>query len=122
MRQRCNNPNHHSYNNYGGRGISICPEWNDFSVFREWAVNNGYEYNADRGRLTLDRINVNGMYSPDNCRFVDMKEQSNNRRRTIVIEHDGKSLPLTKWAEILNIKYATLWKRYKVGTDIFRNT
>lgn len=80
MRQRCNNPNQQSYHNYGGRGISICKEWDDYSVFRDWAFANGYQDDAVRGELTLDRIDVNGNYCPSNCRFVDMVTQANNKR------------------------------------------
>ena len=119
MRQRCNNPKHASYHNYGGRGISICEEWNDFAAFRNWAYDNGYRDNAARGELTLDRADVNKGYSPSNCRFVDMRRQADNRRQSIILEHEGKRLPLTEWANILNVKYPTLWKRYKNGVDIF---
>lgn len=82
MRQRCNNPNQQSYHNYGGRGISICKEWDDYNVFRNWALEHGYQDDAVRGELTLDRIDVNGNYCPDNCRFVDMVTQANNKRCT----------------------------------------
>lgn len=119
MRQRCLNEKHQAYENYGGRGIAICPEWEDFSVFREWAYASGYREDADRGELTLDRIDVNGNYGPDNCRFTSMREQNENRRCSIMIEHDGESHPLTVWAELLGKKYQTLWRRYRNGKPIF---
>lgn len=119
MRQRCNNKNHASYYNYGGRGITICDEWDDFNVFREWALNAGYKEDAPRGQYTLDRIDVNAGYSPDNCRFVNMKEQTDNRRQTIVVEHEGESHPLSVWADLLGEKYCTIWRRYKEGKSIF---
>lgn len=81
MRQRCNDPDHKSYEIYGGRGIRVCEEWNDFSAFESWAILNGYNESAPFGKCTLDRINVNGNYEPDNCRWVDMKTQSQNKRK-----------------------------------------
>lgn len=115
MRQRCNNPKHSAYHNYGGRGIQICQEWDDFAVFRAWAFENGYDDSAPRGTYTLDRISTDQPYSPSNCRWVDMRTQTNNRRVTVFIEHDGQRRPLTEWADITGIPYATLWKRYSRG-------
>ena len=121
MRQRCNNPKHHAYQNYGGRGIKICDEWNDYAAFREWAYANGYRDDAERGELTLDRIDVDNGYSPSNCRFVDMKTQAENRRDSIIVTHNGESHPLTVWAEITGQDYTTLWQRYKRGKQIFND-
>ena len=86
MRERCNNPNNTSYENYGGRGISVCDEWNDFESFYEWAISNGYDKEAKRGDCTLDRIDVNGNYEPSNCRWVDMFVQNRNTRRTMAVK------------------------------------
>ena len=78
MKRRCYNKNNKDYGRYGGRGIVMCDEWkNDFMSFYSWAINNGY-----RDDLTIDRINNDGIYEPDNCKWVTMKEQAQNRSTT----------------------------------------
>lgn len=83
IKKRCYNPNYKQFNDYGGRGIAVCDEWrDDYSAFRDFAMKHGYNPNAKFGECTIDRIDVNGDYSPENCRFVDMKTQNSNKRRS----------------------------------------
>ena len=99
MKQRCSNENHTNYNSYGERGISVCDEWlDDYEVFRDWALANGYSDD-----LTLDRRDNDGIYSPDNCRWADRYTQMNNRRNTKYITYNDETHSVAEWARILNV-------------------
>lgn len=99
MRRRCNNEKTPEYKNYGGRGIKVCAEWDrDFGAFYCWAMANGYDETAKRGECTIDRIDVNGNYCPENCRFVDSMIQAGNKRNNRMIEHNGEVKTQAEWA------------------------
>lgn len=86
MKQRCYYSKHTHYKYYGGRGITVCKEWkNDFNNFYEWAIQNGYDKNAKRSECTIDRIDVNGNYEPNNCRWVSQSIQNMNKRARVVV-------------------------------------
>ena len=90
MKKRCYDPRVHNYPNYGGRGITMCAEWrDDFGKFYEWAVAHGYDKNAPYMQCTIDRIDNDRGYSPDNCRWADAKTQARNQRRWKVKENEG---------------------------------
>lgn len=102
--QRCNNPKHPRYKEYGGRGINLCKEWrNDYGTFEKWAYQNGYDDNAKRYNCTLDRIDNDKGYSPSNCRFVSNKEQCNNKRNNRNITIDGVTHTIQEWSRIYKI-------------------
>lgn len=111
--QRCYNTNCKEYKWYGAKGVKVCPEWKeDFSVFREWALLNGYT-----NKLTLDRINTNGDYEPNNCRWADWITQQNNRSNNRYYTHNGITQTLADWAREYGIPESNLITRLKKGWD-----
>lgn len=94
MRRRCSNPQNPDFPHYGGRGITVCAKWMTFEPFRDWAINNGYE-----ASLTIDRINNDAGYSPENCRWATRAAQNRNRRDNIRYSWKGRSLLLSEIAE-----------------------
>ena len=107
MKQRCDNPNSTSYSYYGGKGISVCTEWSgSFDHFSDWAYANGYTE-----KMTIDRINSNDNYYPQNCRWVSRKAQANNTSANRLITYNGRTQTTAQWAEELGIDARTLWAR-----------
>lgn len=106
MRYRCNAVTHKHYEDYGGRGITYCKEWEEFEPFYEWAIHNGYEDN-----LTLDRINNDGNYEPSNCRWITIEEQQKNRRYNHDIWVDGIKTSLQDVCKMFGINYYTVLSR-----------
>lgn len=118
MKERCYVPSQISYPNYGGRGIKVCPEWQEFIPFMEWAYSNGYDENAKRGQCTLDRIDPNGDYSPENCRWVPMSLQANNKTDNVYLEYNGVIDTLTNHARSLGIDARTAESRKTKGKNV----
>ena len=108
MRKRCYSSKEPAYKDYGGRGIFVCDEWrNDYNSFLNWSLINGYK----KG-LSIDRIDNNKGYTPDNCRFVDNYMQANNKRNNIILELKGEKKTLPNWAREFNISAKKLYARY----------
>ena len=120
MLQRCKNEKDPKYPDYGGRGISVCEEWKRFAPFYEWAKASGYVEGKNRERCSLDRIDNNGNYCPENCRWATAKEQANNRRSNHYITALGETLTIAQWSDKTGIPQTTLWKRIKMGWDAER--
>lgn len=111
MRYRCYRTQHAEFHRYGGRGITICDEWlGSYQAFYDWAMANGY-----RDDLSIDRIDNDKGYSPDNCRWATRKEQQNNCSNSVKVEIDGVVKTLRQWSEEKGIYFNTLYKRYKKG-------
>lgn len=114
MKSRCYNKNDKGYKNYGAKGILICDEWLEDPIkFVEWAINNGYS-----PELSIDRVNTFGNYEPNNCRWITIQEQQNNKRNTVYITAFGETKTLKEWSEDTRCKISRklLWSVYKSGT------
>lgn len=113
MLGRCRNPNATGYANYGGRGISVCDQWLNFSTFREWAESSGYV----AGEVELDRIDNDGNYEPSNCRWATAKENTRNTRMTVKITAFGETKCVSAWSEDhrANASLWTIRKRLVAG-------
>ena len=99
MHRRCSDPKDIRYARYGGRGIRVCGEWSTFEAFSKWALSNGYD-----DSLSIDRIDTNGDYSPDNCRWATTEEQSVNKSTTRMVEYNKRTQNISQWAEEIGIK------------------
>ena len=111
IKDRCYNPNSKDYEKYGGRGITVCEEWKEsYEAFHFWAMSHGF-----RPELQIDRIENDKGYSPDNCRWVTPKINSNNRRNSVSVEYKGEMMGILDVAEATDIPWQTLYKHYKDG-------
>lgn len=113
IKQRCTNSNNSHYYLYGGRGITLCKEWQGvygYTNFKNWALTNGYVEG-----LVIDRIDNNKGYCPSNCRWITNKENQNNKRTNVYVTYKNETLTLSQWAEKLNIPYGTLNTRHQKG-------
>lgn len=110
MMDRCYREKSGNYKYYGAKGIKVCDEWHDIRNFEKWVESNAYS----KG-MTLDRIDVNGDYSPENCRWATMKTQCNNRTNTVVVEYNGERHTISEWSKITGINRSTLNNRYYRG-------
>ena len=110
MKQRCLNPNNRVYKRYGGRGIKVCDEWLDYKTFKKWALENGYEEGLD-----LDRINNDGNYEPNNCRFISHIDNCNNRNNTIYHSINGKMMTAREIADEYGFTIECIHSRYESG-------
>lgn len=107
MKTRCYNRNNHNYKCYGARGITICNEWlSNSKSFYKWALSNGYADN-----LSIDRIDNNKGYYPDNCRWITTKEQNNNQRTNRLITYQDKKQTLKQWCDELGLNYGVVKSR-----------
>ena len=121
MKQRCYNTNNKDFSNYGKRGIKVCDEWrNDYSSFKKWSYANGYNKNVDSTKCSIDRIDNNKGYSPDNCRWVDARTQANNRQNNVYYVYNNEKHTLSQWCRILDLNYDFVRRRIHQGMSFER--
>ena len=111
MKTRCYTKSDYHYRWYGARGISVCDDWrNDFQAFYDWSIQNGYEEG-----LSIDRIDNNGNYCPENCRWITQHEQTYNTRKNVYLTYNGETKCVSEWSDIVGISRETLYRRIKCG-------
>ena len=111
MIERCHNPNHKGYKNYGARGIAVCDAWkSSFAAFQEWALSNGYSED-----LTIDRKDNDKPYCPENCRWLTLSAQQHHKRDNHLITYNGETHNIAEWVKITGIKRGTIEKRLRLG-------
>lgn len=112
MKRRCNCPTDKHYMWYGGRGITVCDEWsNSFQAFKKWAISNGY-----KDDLSIDRIDVDGNYCPENCRWVTQREQCRNKRNNVMLTLNGITMCAKEWSNLTGIKDGTIcYRKNRLG-------
>ena len=113
MRNRTRNKSHRQYKDYGGRGIKVCDEWNSFENFYKWAMENGYKEG-----LSIDRINNDKDYCPENCKFSTRIEQANNKRNNHILTFCGKSQNLEQWSKEKGLTRGTIYSRLRKGWSV----
>lgn len=113
MKRRCYVTTCKMYKYYGGRGITVCEKWQDYIPFRDWALANGYS-----DKLTLDRIDVNKNYCPENCRWATYVVQQNNRRNNHVVVYQGKEYTVSELARKLGLSASVVSARLRKGWDV----
>lgn len=113
MMKRCYDPRCKDYPNYGERGIGVCQEWRNILRFVEWAISTGYE----RG-LTIERIDVNSGYSPDNCKWIPNEQQAHNTRIVRKITIDGETKVISEWSKVYGVPISTIKNRLRAGWQV----
>lgn len=113
MKERCLNPNSEAYRHYGARGITICSAWLDFTAFKDWALANGYS-----DGLSIERLDVNRNYCPDNCAWIPLSEQGVNKRSTKWITVNGATNTMSGWAREIGVEIQTIFLAERNGIDI----
>lgn len=109
MINRCNPQNTHA-KYHGKRGITVCDEWRDYVVFRDWAIVNGYAEN-----LTIERRDARGDYCPQNCTWIPLSEQMRNTTKTMSVTYGGKTALVSQWADELGLVRSTVYNRIRRG-------
>jgi len=114
MKRRCYNKKNSNFQNYGGRGITVCDEWrNNYLAFKKWSTSNGYS-----DVLSIDRKDVNGNYEPSNCRWATEEIQRNNKRSSHYVIYNNAQYTITEFSRLLNVSTKTIYNRISEGLDI----